>query len=201
MVCENPYIFTDGLVNKRVMTAQEGRGRLDYLTSGDGQTGAVALPRIGSQSQANKFWMQNNNSRYQTLNSSKQLGVGKKGPIIRQAEHLDENRIVLHRRGKQLGQGYYIVEISSNNNKLFIAAYDVESPESLLIELPEKRAQEILGEFQQDYEMMADSLQVVNKRLVLLNPVSLVIINDSDTLWRRSLVSQVRDRFHWTRCI
>jgi len=55
---------------------------------------------------------------------------------------------------------------------LNIAAYDVESPESLLIELPEKRAQDILREFSNDYEKMACSLQVMNKRLVLLNPVS-----------------------------
>ena len=79
---------------------------------------------------------------------------------------------MLYKKGKQLGQGYYIVEISSNNTHLFIAAYDVESPESLLIELPERRAQDILNEFQNDYETMASSLQVMNKRLVLLNPVS-----------------------------
>jgi hypothetical protein len=65
-----------------------------------------------------------------------------------------------------------VVEISSNNSHLFISAHDVESPESLLIELPEKRAQEILREFQNDYERIASSLQVMNKRLVLLNPVS-----------------------------
>jgi hypothetical protein len=65
------------------------------------------------------------------------------------------------------------VEISSNNTHLFIAAYDVESPESLLIELPERRAQDILNEFGNDYESMASSLQVMNKRLVLLNPVSI----------------------------
>lgn len=52
----------------------------------------------------------------------------------------------------QLGTGYYIVEISSNNTNLFIAAYDVESSESLLIELPEKKAQEILKEFNNNYE-------------------------------------------------
>ena len=69
-----------------------------------------------------------------------------------------------------MGQGYYIVEISSNNTHLFIAAYDVESTESLLIELPEKKAQDILNEFNSDYEKMACSLQVMNKRLVLLNP-------------------------------
>ena len=51
-----------------------------------------------------------------------------------------------------MGNGYFIVEISSNNSNLFIAAYDVESPESLLIELPEKKAQEILNEFNNDYE-------------------------------------------------
>lgn len=35
---------------------------------------------------------------------------------IRQADILDENRIVLYKRGKLLGNGYYIVEISSNNS-------------------------------------------------------------------------------------
>ena len=94
---------------------------------------------------------------------------------------MDENRIVLYKKSKQLGQGYYIVEISSNNTHLFIAAYDLESPESLLIELPEKKAQEILNEFQNDYEGMANSLQVMNKRLVLLNPVSyFLLLSDRD---------------------
>jgi hypothetical protein len=60
--------------------------------------------------------------------------------LVRQAEALDENRIVLYKKGRQLGNGYYIVEISTNNSSVFIAAYDVESPESLLIELPERKA-------------------------------------------------------------
>jgi len=100
---------------------------------------------------------------------------GKSKLLIKQAECLDENRIVLFKKGMQLGQGYYIVEISSNNSSIFIAAYDVETPESLLIELPEKKAEEILREFNQDYERIATCLQVMNKRLVLLNPVSIII--------------------------
>lgn len=50
MVCENPYSFGDGLPRTRVVTASGARnvGRLDYLVSGEGQTGSVALPRIGS---------------------------------------------------------------------------------------------------------------------------------------------------------
>jgi hypothetical protein len=73
-----------------------------------------------------------------------------------------------------MGNGYYIVEISSNNSCLFIAAYDVESPESLLIELNENKAEEIMKEFSNDYETMASCLQIMNRRLVLLNPVSVV---------------------------
>jgi hypothetical protein len=96
--------------------------------------------------------------------------TAKTAPIVKQAEALDENRIVHYKKGKQLGNGYYIVEISSNSNNLFIAAYDVESNESFLITLPEKRANDLMVEFENNYELMASSLQVMNKRLYLLNP-------------------------------
>ena len=157
------YDFPEGVRRKRISTAVGGRGdpgMLDYQAQ-DGTTSlpnihGAAIPRRGATSQG---------SRYQTVNANQN-----KGPVIRQAEALDENRIVLHKKSYQLGSGYYIVEISSNNSHLFIAAYDLESPESLLIELPTKRAEEILHEFKNDYERMAQCLQVMNKRLVLLNP-------------------------------
>jgi hypothetical protein len=74
------------------------------------------------------------------LRESSDSNFGRRGvsakmqkPVIRQAENLDENRIVLYKSSKQLGHGHFVVEISSNNENLFIAAFDVESPESLLI--------------------------------------------------------------------
>mmetsp|Transcript_14541 Transcript_14541/g.16257 ORF Transcript_14541/g.16257 Transcript_14541/m.16257 type:complete len:303 (+) Transcript_14541:79-987(+) len=96
--------------------------------------------------------------------------TAKTAPIVKQAEALDENRLVHYKKGKQLGAGYYIVEISSSSSNLFIAAYDVESTESFLITLPDKRANELMVEFENNYELMASSLQVMNKRLYLLNP-------------------------------
>ena len=69
-------------------------------------------------------------------------------------------------------RGIYLVEISTiSGQDLFIAAYDTQSDESLLIEVndPAKRDQ-IIDQFQNDFEVMADSLQVISKRLVLLNP-------------------------------
>ena len=84
----------------------------------------------------------------------------------------------MYKKSKQLGRkddslnksGMFVVEISSSNNSLFVAAFDVDSPESLLIELDGTKSVEILQKFNNDYESMASSLQVMNKRLVLLNP-------------------------------
>mmetsp|Transcript_10637 Transcript_10637/g.17876 ORF Transcript_10637/g.17876 Transcript_10637/m.17876 type:complete len:194 (+) Transcript_10637:760-1341(+) len=65
-----------------------------------------------------------------------------------------------------------MVEISTVSMRdMFIAAYDTDSPESLLIEIAdETKAQEILTQFGNQYESLANCLQVINKRLVLLNP-------------------------------
>ena len=62
----------------------------------------------------------------------------------RQASILDENRIVLYKKGKRMENGYYIVEISSFNTTMFITAFDVEKPQSLILEIPEKQARYIL---------------------------------------------------------
>jgi len=101
-----------------------------------------------------------------------------KAPLVKQAEVLDEKRIVLYKKGKQLDdRGYYIVEISTNNDTLFVAAYDVESPESLLIQIPQKRAQEIMEKFNNSYEELASNLHVAAGKLILVNPVSTHILS------------------------
>ena len=35
--------------------------------------------------------------------------------VVKQADCLDENRVVLYKKGRLIGEGYFIVEISSNN--------------------------------------------------------------------------------------
>ena len=64
----------------------------------------------------------------------------------------------------------FIVEISELDDHLYIAAYDVNSPNSLLIDLEGERKTGILNQFENDLELMSNSMQVMNKRLVLLNP-------------------------------
>ena len=72
--------------------------------------------------------------------------------VHRQASILDENRIVLYKKGKRMGRGYYIVEISSCHTTMFITAFNVEKPQSLILQIPEKRARYILDLFDHDIE-------------------------------------------------
>jgi len=48
--------------------------------------------------------------------------------VNRQASILDENRIVLFKKGKRMGKGFYIVEISSVQTQMYITAFNVEKP-------------------------------------------------------------------------
>jgi len=50
-----------------------------------------------------------------------------------QSSVLNENRIVLYKKGKQLGDGFYIIEISSNASGLSITAFNVEKSQSILL--------------------------------------------------------------------
>jgi hypothetical protein len=119
------------------------------LTTADieANEGYSSLPRIGGTAQGprpGRGLISSQGSRANMRGASAGVNRAHLLPVIRQAENLDENRLVLYKRSKHLGQGYYIVEISSNSTHLFIAAFDVESPESLLIELPQRKAQQIL---------------------------------------------------------
>ena len=73
--------------------------------------------------------------------------------LVKQAQNLDENRTVVYKKSKKLGfhgypenGGYFMVEISQNleTGFLYVAAFDINSPESLLIKLPDDKAKDIL---------------------------------------------------------
>lgn len=146
----------DILVRSSLNSAGGLKDFLEYKGAPDGMTNVQhpsLLPRV-SMSQSN---LRLTNKSFRTNLDSATKNPTSRG-IMRQAEILDENRIVLFKKGKQVGRGYYIIEISSNNESLYIAAYDVESPESFLIELPERKAQEILTHFNNNYEEIASAL-------------------------------------------
>lgn len=93
---------------------------------------------------------------------------------VRQADCLDPSREIVFSLRKHFGGGFfYKLEISLHLDNLFIAAFDVNSPESLLIEIPADKKAFILSHFNDgDYELMANCLKIdrTQKRLILLKP-------------------------------
>lgn len=164
-ICEYPVVFQSnpGYLKAKQMGLLDDQTRfqtateLPGLDSGLLSRGGMPMPRAGTAVSANRKDLTRsfNTLVPQSTGAPSISATEAKRVLIKQAEALDENRIVLYKKGRQMGNGYYIVEISSNNSCLFIAAYDVESPESFLIELSEKKAEEIMKEFNNDYEMMS----------------------------------------------
>jgi len=56
-------------------------------------------------------------------------------------------------------------------SSLYIAAYDVESPSSYLINIPQPKAQTVIDMFDRNYELMSEYLSFAKNKLVILNPM------------------------------
>ena len=76
-----------------------------------------------------------------------------------------------------LGNGNYNVEILfSQTDDLVISAQHSELSDSFIIEIEAAKVGHLLDEFQNNFEAMATHLKIMNKRMVLLNPVSILIL-------------------------
>ncbi len=72
-----------------------------------------------------------------------------------------------------LGNGMYSVEILlSQMDDLVISAQHSDLPDSFIIDIENMKVNHLISEFQNDFEVMASHLKIMNKRMVLLNPVS-----------------------------
>ena len=61
-----------------------------------------------------------------------------------------------------------------------ISAQHEDLPDSFIIEIEAAKVQHLLNEFNNDFNLMAQHLKIMNKRMVLLNPVSIFFINLND---------------------
>mmetsp|Transcript_106457 Transcript_106457/g.147433 ORF Transcript_106457/g.147433 Transcript_106457/m.147433 type:complete len:103 (+) Transcript_106457:346-654(+) len=65
----------------------------------------------------------------------------------------------------------FMIEIFlSNKDDLVISAQSVYQNESFIIEINAEMVDQLLNEFQGNYNQMAAHLKLMNKRMVLLNP-------------------------------
>ena len=67
---------------------------------------------------------------------------------------------------------YSVEVLISQTDDLVISAQHLEQPDSFIIEIEAMKVQHLVNEFVGDFSIMADHLKIMNKRMVLLNPVS-----------------------------
>ena len=59
-----------------------------------------------------------------------------------------------------------------NFRELIISAKHIKRDDSFVIDIAPEKVNALVSEFNGDYNLMADHLKIMNKRMVLLNPVS-----------------------------
>jgi len=80
----------------------------------------------------------------------------------------------LYNGNHELGNGIYNVEVLlSQQDDLVISAQHTEQPDSFIIEIENMKVNHLVNEFGNDFSIMANHLKIMNKRMVLLNPVSI----------------------------
>lgn len=94
--------------------------------------------------------------------------------------NLDSQRKIFVKKTKMLSNGFYYVEISRTQDTFYIVAIKKRnSKENYLIELEWDKAKQILDQFNisdpekdypGDFNKLIDSLEILDNRLVLLNP-------------------------------
>ena len=53
---------------------------------------------------------------------------------------------------------------------MFIIAVDTVNPETLLVEIPEDKAASILASFNNDYLRLLQSIDIIDKKLIMMRP-------------------------------
>ena len=53
---------------------------------------------------------------------------------------------------------------------MYIIAVDTMNPETLLVEIPEERANQLLASFDNNFELLVQSVDILNKKLIIMKP-------------------------------
>ena len=53
---------------------------------------------------------------------------------------------------------------------MYIIAVDTINPETLLVEIPEERSNQLLSSFDNNYELLVQSVDILNNKLIIMKP-------------------------------
>ena len=82
---------------------------------------------------------------------------------------LNDNRTVLFKKTRFINEKPYVLEISFDNKDVFIAAYDLESPENYLAQYNHQTFENFFLACDQDYEQVVNNL-IIRRNELKVNP-------------------------------
>lgn len=84
----------------------------------------------------------------------------------RKLEPIKPTGNLVFKRGVNIGDRYFLIEITANSKNITIVANDIEKPENFALELPLQEAMSMMGG-KTDYERLVKMLEMENGELVL----------------------------------
>jgi hypothetical protein len=107
------------------------------------------------------------------VNTSRELSSRLKGKKRGSSERLHRplhtDREIVHKSGKQLGADFFIVEISTNRQMLWMKVFSIDDPESYDLNVPFTEAMDLMGN-KEDYPRLVELLNKENGKLLLAIP-------------------------------
>ena len=57
---------------------------------------------------------------------------------------------------------------------MYIIAVGISNPETLLVEIPEEKINQLLKSFRNNFQLLVQSVDIINKELIVMKPVILL---------------------------
>lgn len=184
-ISEYPFKLYDGQLNNERLPTEIGQRRKKNLPS-IRSSGWSLTRKVGNRRNLNtqQDFYKNRQGLTGTVReayTSAQKASNSPQQDVGGMVNLDSGRHVFAKKARMLSSGYFIIEISKTDTMFFIAAIKKRnSNENYLIELEWEKAKEILKQFriqenegeidEIQFEELFDSLEILDNRLVLLNP-------------------------------
>jgi hypothetical protein len=101
---------------------------------------------------------------------------------ISQTEHSfwdqEKEKMSIHRRGRRIGENYYVVEVSTTKAKFRVTAENVMTPEIKVLELSKEDGERLLAVYENNSRSLINDIDIIDNYLVLPRLDELLLIEE-----------------------
>lgn len=84
----------------------------------------------------------------------------------------------MHRRGRRIGEDYYVIEVSFTKSKFRVTAENVMTPEIKVLELSKEDGERLLAVYENNGRSLINDIDIIDSYLVLPRLDELLLIEE-----------------------